>query len=263
MRCSAPACSGRYSLRQQVRLAAPGYPACTPCCTRQLRATCAYRHILQLLVSRCIEGHASSRDQLGPPPHGPRIGVFSPSDNFAFCCACCQRPGNTPARVRLGTPRRTARTNAPSEIRLSLTLGGLVGNISCWLSRVAHTRPLRRPKMLFLKTGTRTSDMLPLSPHTSDIFRLVLIFADRLCRSDPVASGRGTRLSMSSHRGISCRSKRVACALLRRLKIFSRGSRPVPFALPFQRAFTNRPCRPDPVVSGQGTRLFNSTEGFA
>ena len=116
-----------------------------------------------------------------------------------------------PEAFPTGTAWRTARINAPSEIRFSPTFGCLLGEISCRSSRVARTRPLRRPKMFFLETGTRTSDILHLSPRTSDIFRLVLIFADRLFRPDPVASGRGTRLSRLSPRKIFCRSKCVAC----------------------------------------------------
>ena len=90
-----------------------------------------------------------------------------------------------PEAVLTGTPWRRARTNAPYELRFSLTLGRFFGQNSCRSSRVARTRPLRRPKVFFLGAGTRTSDML----------RLVLIFADRLCRPGPVASGRGTRFS--------------------------------------------------------------------
>ena len=142
----------------------------------------------------------------------------------------------------------------PHQKSVFLTLGRLLGKMFCRSCRVACVRPLHRPKVLFLETGMRTSGIFPLSSHASDTYYLVLIFVDRLCRPDTVASGRGARLSRLSPRKIFFRSKRVACALLRRLKIFSRREKNI-----FRSTFTNRPCRPDLVASGRSTRLFNST----
>ena len=156
---------------------------------------------------------------------------------FGCCCACGPRQFS---REHPGA--RPELTPHPKSI-FSLTLGRFLGKISCRSSRVARTRPLRRPKVYFLGTG----------PCTSDILRVVLIFADRLCRPDPVASARGTRLSRLSPRKISCGSKRVACALLRRLDIFSREKGIS------RNTFANRPCRPDPVASERGIRFSNIT----
>ena len=80
----------------------------------------------------------------------------------------------------------------------------------------------------------------------------MLIFADRLCRPDPVAPGQGTRLSRPSPQKISCRSKRVACALLRRLKVFSRAKAFLGALSRIVRAALI------PSQQGRGTRLSNS-----
>ena len=46
LQLNAPAFSGRYSLLQQVHFIAPGYPASTLSCARQLRATCIYAYFV-------------------------------------------------------------------------------------------------------------------------------------------------------------------------------------------------------------------------
>ena len=97
VRCNTPACSGRYSLLQKIRLAAPGYLARTPSCTRQLRATCIYRLTVHFAIPSLVRNRASRAMR----PHrtslahrhtarGSRISCLR-TDNIALCCACTQK----------------------------------------------------------------------------------------------------------------------------------------------------------------------------